>query len=86
MDVYVIDNAYTKIVHFRETRHRMELENENEGSKGGGWGKRKIQQHNRGRTNRGDRRWKDKVTNSIPDAKEGKSTKTPRKKESNQYP
>jgi hypothetical protein len=65
----------------------MELENENEGSKGGGWGKRKIQQHNRGRrTNRGDRRWKDKVTNSIPDAKEGKSTKTPRKKESNQYP
>lgn len=31
MDVYVIDSAYTKIVHhFREAHHQMELEKEDE--------------------------------------------------------
>ena len=38
MDVYVIDNAYTKIVHFRETHHQMKLQNENEGSESDGRG------------------------------------------------
>jgi len=72
VDVYVIDNACTKIVHhFREAHHQMKLGEEDE--MGEGWAGRKARYNSTTegrRLTRDGREWEEIIANSIPDIKE----------------
>ena len=84
IDVYVIDNAYTRIVHhFREAHRQMNWGGKRMRCESDGWReKQDIAAQQRGEElTRDDRKWKEIITNSIPDIKEEDEQESAKEKE-----